>query len=74
MADELFPDRKVLTTTNCPNGHPIKITYGQARKKAEVTCAVCGAKIQITGDMDRELRAAERAYASLQDTIKKFGR
>lgn len=29
MADELFPDQQVLTTKNCPNGHPVEITYGR---------------------------------------------
>jgi hypothetical protein len=70
-----FADTTELATVNCPNGHPIKITLGEARRSQTVRCSRCAATVAINGaDVKRKMADIDREWDKLQRTLKNFGR
>ena len=71
----VFPDTTELGTVDCPNGHPVKITLGQAKRSKTIRCTRCSAVIEIDGtDVKRKMAEIDREMDKLERTLKSFGR
>src|SRR5687768_15887140 len=56
-------DSARMGEVNCPNGHPVRFTVGDARRNATLRCSRCPSTVTIDGtrffrDVDDTLRRA----------------
>ncbi|HVA85933.1 MAG TPA: hypothetical protein VNF73_06395 [Candidatus Saccharimonadales bacterium] len=53
-------DDRVIVTRPCPEGHPVPITLGAARRHRPVVCPTCGRRLALKETLGQLLKGPER--------------